>query len=234
MESRKQDPPPAAVLGSLQPVGAEVEKGELCPSSRALAALKPTEVAHNPLAVLEVRYAVLASDVEAATDLRVVVEQAAEMDDGDPRIIRAFDLVRVRRVVKQHRESRVSRPHQLSLEADRERRGLRTPHHHLRAGVLRHRLARSREDYWLVQTVGALAIAIGASLGVAARRREQEPETMVLGAARCVAFGLASLRASQTESRVDLGDALLEIAFLAAWLEPAFNRVLRGCVGAST
>ena len=96
------------------------------------------------------------------------------------------------------------------------------------------RVTGPKEDYWLVQTVGALAIAIGASLGVAVRRREQEPETMVLGAARCVAFGLASLRASQTESSVYLGDALLEIAFLAAWLEPAFNRVLRGCVGAST
>lgn len=75
-----------------------------------------------------------------------------------------------------------------------------------------------------MQTVGALAIAIGASLGVAVRRRAQEPETIVLGAASCIAFGLASVRASQTESRVYLGDAFGEIAFLAAWLEPVFKR----------
>jgi hypothetical protein len=87
------------------------------------------------------------------------------------------------------------------------------------------RVTGPKEDYWLVQTVGALAIAVGASLGVAGRRRAQEPETIVLGAASCIAFGLASLRASQTESRVYLGDALLEIAFLAAWLEPVVGRV---------
>jgi hypothetical protein len=85
------------------------------------------------------------------------------------------------------------------------------------------RVTGPKEDYWLVQTVGALAIAIGASLGVAARRRAQEPETIVLGAASCIAFGLASVRASQTESRVYLGDALLEIAFLAAWLDPVLK-----------
>ena len=50
------------------------------------------------------------------------------------------------------------------------------------------RVTGPKEDYWLVQTVGALAIAIGASLGVAVRRRAQEPETIVLGAASCIAF----------------------------------------------
>jgi len=82
------------------------------------------------------------------------------------------------------------------------------------------RLTGPKEDYWLVETVGALAIAIGASLGVAVGRRRQEPETRILAAASCVAFGLASVRASKTESRVYLGDALLEAVFLAAWLEP--------------
>lgn len=88
------------------------------------------------------------------------------------------------------------------------------------------RVTGPKQDYWLVQTVGALAIAIGGSLGVAARRRAQQPETIVLGAASCVAFGLASVRASRTESRLYLGDALLEIGFLVAWLQPAFNRML--------
>jgi len=87
------------------------------------------------------------------------------------------------------------------------------------------RVTGPKEDYWLVQTVGALAIAIGASLGVAVRRRAQEPETIVLGAASCIAFGLASVRASQTQSRVYLGDALLEVAVLAAWLEPVLKRL---------
>jgi hypothetical protein len=86
------------------------------------------------------------------------------------------------------------------------------------------RVTGPKQDYWLVQTVGALAIVIGTSLGVAVRRRAKEPETIVLGAASCIAFGLASVRALQTESRVYLGDALLEIAFLAAWLEPLLER----------
>jgi hypothetical protein len=77
-----------------------------------------------------------------------------------------------------------------------------------------------------VQTVGALAIAIGASLGIANRRRPRAPETIVLGVASCTAFGLASIRASQTESRAYLGDAILEIAFLTAWLEP-YSKLLR-------
>ena len=88
------------------------------------------------------------------------------------------------------------------------------------------RVTGPKEDYWLVQTVGALAIAIGASLGIAVRQRAQEPETIVLGAASCVAFGLASVRASKTESRVYLGDVLLETAFLASWLEPVVKRGL--------
>ena len=88
------------------------------------------------------------------------------------------------------------------------------------------RVTAPKEDYWLVQTVGALAIAIGVSLGVAVRRRTQEPETIVLAAASCIAFGLASVRASQTESRVYLGDALLEVAFLAAWLEPVLKKLI--------
>jgi hypothetical protein len=88
------------------------------------------------------------------------------------------------------------------------------------------RVTGPKEDYWLVQTVGALAIAIGASLGIAVRRRAQEPETIVLGAASCVAFGLASVRASKTESRVYLGDVLLETAFLVSWLEPVVKRGL--------
>jgi hypothetical protein len=90
------------------------------------------------------------------------------------------------------------------------------------------RITGPKEDYWLVQTVGALAVAIGVSLGIGLRRRAQETQTTVLGAASCVAFGSASVRASRTESRVYLGDAVLEMAFLAAWLEPAFKRLLRG------
>lgn len=86
------------------------------------------------------------------------------------------------------------------------------------------RVTGPKQDYWLVQTVGALAIVIGLSVGVAVRRRAEEPETIVLGAASCIAFGLASVRASQTESRAYLADALLETAFLAAWLEPVLER----------
>ena len=43
-------------------------------------------------------------------------------------------------------------------------------------------------DDWLVRTVGALVIAIGLSLGVAARRREAPAATLVLAAASALAF----------------------------------------------
>ena len=82
------------------------------------------------------------------------------------------------------------------------------------------RVTGKKDDYWLVETVGALAIAIGASVAVAGRRRRHKPETIVLATASCIAFGLASIRASRTESRVYLGDALLELVFLGAWLYP--------------
>jgi hypothetical protein len=51
-----------------------------------------------------------------------------------------------------------------------------------------------KTDDWLVRTVGLLALAIGVTLCVAARRhREQEPESVVLAAASAFAFGAIDL-----------------------------------------
>jgi hypothetical protein len=42
----------------------------------------------------------------------VLLEQSAEMDQGDPRVIGALNLVRVWSVVEEHRKSGVARPQQ--------------------------------------------------------------------------------------------------------------------------
>jgi hypothetical protein len=75
-----------------------------------------------------------------------------------------------------------------------------------------------KEDFWLVRTVGGLAAATGASLGVAVARDRRKPETTVLALASGVVFGLADLRAARTESRTYLGDVVLQLAFAPSWL----------------
>lgn len=74
-----------------------------------------------------------------------------------------------------------------------------------------------KHDYWLVRTVGALAIAVGAALGGAAvtgRRREGA----VLAIASGIAFVASDFQAARASSRVYLGDALLHTVLLLGWL----------------
>jgi hypothetical protein len=74
-------------------------------------------------------------------------------------------------------------------------------------------------DDWLVRMVGLLAAAIGAALGVAARRgRGHEVEVLVLAAGSALAFTAIDLRyalAGQI-SPIYLADALVEVGLLAA------------------
>jgi hypothetical protein len=75
-----------------------------------------------------------------------------------------------------------------------------------------------KQDFWLVQTVGGLAIATGLSLGIAAQRGIRSPETVTSALASGLVFVLADVRAARTESRVYLGDAVLQMAFATSWL----------------
>jgi hypothetical protein len=80
------------------------------------------------------------------------------------------------------------------------------------------RVVGPKEDFWLARTVGGLAAATGASLGLAALRGRRRPETVVLALASGAVFGAADVRAARTESRIYLGDTLLQLAFAPAWL----------------
>ncbi len=72
-------------------------------------------------------------------------------------------------------------------------------------------------EYWLVRTVGALALAIGAVLGLAvAGGRRREGAALAIGSG--LAFVASDLQAARSSSRVYLGDALLHLALLPAWL----------------
>jgi hypothetical protein len=75
-----------------------------------------------------------------------------------------------------------------------------------------------KEDFWLVRTVGGLAAAIGGTLGFAVARGRRPPEVVALAVSSGVVFGLADLRAARTESVIYLGDILVELALVPAWL----------------
>ncbi len=74
-------------------------------------------------------------------------------------------------------------------------------------------------DYWLVQTVGALVTAVGASLALASARGRVAPELRLL--AGLSALGLAAVEVAYVSagriSRVYLADAAIEVALAAGW-----------------
>jgi hypothetical protein len=84
-------------------------------------------------------------------------------------------------------------------------------------------------DRWLVQTVGVLVTAIGASLLVSARRRRPTPEAALLGIGSALALAGVELhyRRRQRISPVYLADALAELALAGAWALPLFARAPR-------
>lgn len=77
-----------------------------------------------------------------------------------------------------------------------------------------------KTDDWLVHTVGVLAVVIGATLLVGARRRSPSAETLVLAGGAAAAFAGVELvyALGGTISRVYLADAVVEILFLAGAL----------------
>lgn len=86
------------------------------------------------------------------------------------------------------------------------------------------RVTGPKRDYWLVRTVGGLAVAIGVTLGVSAAAERQSSEGAVIGVASGIAFGLADLQAAVAASRVYLGDAALQAVLVAAWLASRSER----------
>ncbi len=80
-----------------------------------------------------------------------------------------------------------------------------------------------KREPWLVQTVGVLVTSIGASLGMAARRRHATAETRTLGATSAAALaGIGIWHRYRTGlRRIYLADAALELLIAAAWLWPS-------------
>ena len=76
-----------------------------------------------------------------------------------------------------------------------------------------------KTDLWLVKTVGALVIGIGAALGLAGYRRRITPEIVVLAVSSAV--GLAGIDvvyvAKKRISPVYLLDALAEVGLIGLW-----------------
>jgi hypothetical protein len=75
-----------------------------------------------------------------------------------------------------------------------------------------------KQDFWLVRTVGGLAAATGAALGVSVLRGRRPPEAVALAMASGLVFAAADVRAARTESRVYLGDVVAQLVLLPAWV----------------
>ena len=88
------------------------------------------------------------------------------------------------------------------------------------------RVTGRKTDYWLVRTVGALAVAVGAALAVGARRSTPSAESVALAVGAGVAFSAADVVgvAAGRIRPVYLGDTamhtLLAVLALAARRRP--------------
>jgi hypothetical protein len=71
-----------------------------------------------------------------------------------------------------------------------------------------------KTDLWLVQMVGALAVAIGMALGVAVRANRRSPEILTLSVTSAIAFTAVDLLYAWRLSPVYLADAAVEIAII--------------------
>jgi hypothetical protein len=77
-----------------------------------------------------------------------------------------------------------------------------------------------KTDIWLVKTVGALVVAIGAALGMAGVRRNDTPEIAVLGAGSAAALGAIDVVyvVRKRISPIYLLDAIAEAGIIAMWV----------------
>jgi hypothetical protein len=77
-----------------------------------------------------------------------------------------------------------------------------------------------KQEFWLVRTVGGLAISTGLALGLSVLKGSRQSETVALALASGIVFGVADLRAARSESFIYLGDLVLQLCFAPAWLAP--------------
>lgn len=77
-----------------------------------------------------------------------------------------------------------------------------------------------KRDYWLVRLVGALAVAVGVSLGATVITGHRRKEAVTLALATSLAFVVADVHAARSVSRVYLGDVVLHAIFLPGWIRP--------------
>ena len=78
------------------------------------------------------------------------------------------------------------------------------------------RVTGAKTDYWLVRTVGGLAVAIGASLVIAGRAEGRAAAPLALTAG--LAFAAADAQAARASSRTYVLDGLIETFLVAAWV----------------
>ena len=77
-----------------------------------------------------------------------------------------------------------------------------------------------KEDFWLVRTVGGLAVACGLAMGTAVIRGRRPPEVQILAGAQAVIFVLADIYAAANQSRIYLTDVGIQAVCLPAWFAP--------------
>jgi hypothetical protein len=80
------------------------------------------------------------------------------------------------------------------------------------------RVTGRKEDFWLVRTVGGLAVASGLSLGLSALKGSPRSESAALALGTSLVFGVADVHATRTQSRIYLGDLVIQLGFAATWL----------------
>lgn len=88
---------------------------------------------------------------------------------------------------------------------------------------------KTRQEKWLVRTVGALVTVIGGTLLAAGASRRITPEVAGLGVGSALAFGAAeAIYAAQKRiSPIYFADTVLEAAFALGWAlakQPAANK----------
>lgn len=82
------------------------------------------------------------------------------------------------------------------------------------------RITGPKRDKWLVETVGAVVLAIGGTLLLAARRGDESPPVRTLGMTSAAALAAIELRHGMagTISPTYLADAVLELGLVAGWM----------------
>ncbi|MDQ3671977.1 MAG: hypothetical protein M3364_06015 [Actinomycetota bacterium] len=74
-----------------------------------------------------------------------------------------------------------------------------------------------KTDYWLVRTVGGLALACGLALGTSVIRNRKSPEIQLLAGGQALVFIAADFYAAVNQSRLYLGDVVVQAALLPSW-----------------